>query len=156
MATSSRLARGAALALALSAVACRGPRPGDPAPEPVEPGPPGAVATGRASVSADDVRDARVARAEELLEGRFAGVQVLRLPGGGISVRIRGQTSVNAGSEPLYVVDGMPIDAEPGGALKWLDPHDIARIQVLKDPGETSFYGVRGANGVIVITTRVR
>jgi len=122
----------------------------------VEPGPNGAVATGSAVMSAEDVRDARVTRAEELLEGRFAGVQLLRLPNGGISVRIRGQTSVNAGGEPLFVLDGMPVEAEPGGALKWLDPHDIARIEVLKDPAQTSFYGVRGANGVILITTKSR
>jgi TonB-dependent SusC/RagA subfamily outer membrane receptor len=156
MAALPQAARAAAMALVLCAVACRGPRPGDPEPEPVEPGPPGAVATGSATISAEDVRDARVTRAEELLEGRFAGVQVLRMPNGGISVRIRGQTSVNASSEPLFVVDGMPVGAEPGGALKWLAPQDIARIEVLKDPGQTSFYGVRGANGVVLITTKSR
>ncbi|HSU17198.1 TonB-dependent receptor plug domain-containing protein [Longimicrobium sp.] len=154
MATPSRLVRGAAMALALWALACRGPRPGDPAPEPVEPYPPGPVATGHAQVDGDEARDARVVRAEELLRGRVAGVQVTVLPTGGISVRIRGRTSLSASEEPLYVVDGSTVHAEPGGALTWLDPHDIDRIEVLKDPGETAFYGVRGANGVILITTR--
>jgi TonB-dependent SusC/RagA subfamily outer membrane receptor len=61
---------------------------------------------------------------------------------------------VNLSTEPLYVVDGMPVAAEPGGALKWLAPSDIQRIEVLKDPASTAFYGSRGANGVIVVTTK--
>jgi TonB-dependent SusC/RagA subfamily outer membrane receptor len=52
------------------------------------------------------------------------------------------------------VIDGVPVHAEPGGALRWLDPHEIARIEVLKDPASLSFYGVRGANGVILITMK--
>jgi TonB-dependent SusC/RagA subfamily outer membrane receptor len=91
------------------------------------------------------------ARAEELFVGRFAGVRVVSAPGG-ISVRIRGQNSINGNSAPLYVVDGMPFDA-PNGLLS-VNPSDIAKIEVLKDIGSTAFYGVRGANGVVLITTK--
>ncbi|HEU0300511.1 MAG TPA: TonB-dependent receptor plug domain-containing protein [Longimicrobium sp.] len=96
----------------------------------------------------------RVARAEELLEGRFPGVQLIRLAGGGFSVRIRGVTSIHGSNEPLFVVDGMPVHGPPGGALLGINPHDIERIQVLKDIASTAAYGMRGANGVILITTR--
>jgi len=93
-------------------------------------------------------------RVEEMLRGRVAGVEVLDLPGGGISVRIRGVTSVGLSTEPLYVVDGMPVRAEAGGGLNWLNPRDVQRIEVLKDPGSTAFWGSRGANGVVLITTK--
>jgi TonB-dependent SusC/RagA subfamily outer membrane receptor len=94
-----------------------------------------------------------VGRAEELLAGRFPGVEVYRAPGG-IAVRIRGSTSVYGSNEPLYVVDGMPIDPGPGGALVGINPADIEKIEVLKDAGSTAQWGVRGANGVIVIKTK--
>lgn len=96
----------------------------------------------------------RVIHAEELLEGRFPGVQLIRLPNGGISVLVRGVTSIHGSTEPLFVVDGMALHAGPGGALFGVNPHDIERIQVLKDVASTAAYGMRGANGVIVITTR--
>jgi TonB-dependent SusC/RagA subfamily outer membrane receptor len=94
-----------------------------------------------------------VGRAEELLAGRFPGVDVYRAPGG-ISIRIRGASSVYGSSEPLYVVDGMPIEPGPGGALVGINPADIEKIEVLKDAGSTAQWGVRGANGVIVIKTK--
>jgi TonB-dependent starch-binding outer membrane protein SusC len=94
-----------------------------------------------------------VARAEELLAGRFPGVEVYRVQGG-IGVRIRGGTSVNGSNEPLYVVDGMTIEPGPGGALVGINPADIEKIEVLKDAGSTAQWGVRGANGVIVIKTK--
>ena len=106
------------------------------------------------TATAEDWQGTSAARAEELLVGRFAGVEVLPLPGGGVSVRIRGATSLTLSTEPLYVVDGMPINTEPGGALKWLPPQEIQKIEVLKDIGSTAFYGSRGANGVILITTK--
>ncbi len=93
---------------------------------------------------------------EQLLMDRFPGVTVSRTPDGGISVRIRGVTSLRGSNEPLYVIDGVPLEAVPGGALRGINPHDIASIQVLKDPAETAMYGVRGANGVIVIRTKRR
>jgi TonB-dependent SusC/RagA subfamily outer membrane receptor len=155
MPRSPHLAHAAALlALVLSAGACRSGR-GEPRPDPGPSMPPPAAAAGSRGVVTDaDVQDVRVVRAEELLRGRFPGVEVLPVPGGGISVRIRGATSVNLSTEPLYVVDGVPIQAEPGGALRWLSPQEIAKIEVLKDIGSTAFYGVRGANGVILITTK--
>lgn len=86
--------------------------------------------------------------------GRVPGVLVERAPGGGVAIRIRGAASFYASTQPLYVLDGAAIDPGPNGALTGLNPHDIATIQVLKDPADTAIYGVRGANGVIVITTK--
>ncbi|HEX6558745.1 MAG TPA: TonB-dependent receptor plug domain-containing protein [Longimicrobiales bacterium] len=105
------------------------------------------------SATADQWKSQAVGQPEELFIGRFPGVQVYRQDGG-LSVRIRGQTSVNSGNEPLYVIDGMIIDAGPGGALMGINPQDIQKIEVLKDIGSTAMYGSRGANGVILITTK--
>jgi TonB-dependent SusC/RagA subfamily outer membrane receptor len=91
---------------------------------------------------------------EELIEGKAAGVEVIHLSTGGISIRIRGPGSINGNTEPLYVVDGMSVNVVPGQGLDWLNPGDILRIEILKDASTTSMYGVRGANGVVVITTR--
>lgn len=91
---------------------------------------------------------------QSLLQGRAAGVLVDLNPDGSVSVRIRGAASFYAGTEPLYVVDGTPFTPGPGGTLRGINPHDIESIEVLKYPPETSLYGVRGANGVIVVTTR--
>jgi len=93
---------------------------------------------------------------EQLLMDRFPGVMVSRTSDGGVSIRIRGVSSFNSSNEPLYVIDDVPMQAAPGGALKGINPRDIASIQVLKDPAETAIYGVRGANGVIVIRTKRR
>jgi TonB-dependent starch-binding outer membrane protein SusC len=95
-----------------------------------------------------------VKRVKEMLAGRFAGVHVLPMRNGGFSVRIRGMSSFLANTEPLYVIDGMAVEVQPGEGLDWLDPADILEIDVLKDPVDTSIYGARGANGVIVIRTR--
>lgn len=93
-----------------------------------------------------------VSRVEELLEGR-PGVEVLRTADGGYSVRIRGVGSFMSSEEPLWVVDGVPVDLR-GRGLSWLNPADVARIEVLKNATDTAIYGVRGSNGVIVITTK--
>ena len=100
-----------------------------------------------------------------MLAGRIPGLQVVRSPNGDISLRIRGNTPVTdpltgqpyGETEPLLIIDGMPVRS--GGismALRALDPHDVANIQVLKDVSSTSGYGIRGANGVILITTKKR
>ena len=112
------------------------------------------TATAVSTVSAADVHGIPAAQVEELLEGRSAGVQVIRLPSGGISVQIRGRGSIHGDTEPLYVVDGMPVQVTTGHGLSWLNPGDVERIDILKDAGATAMYGVRGANGVVVITTR--
>ena len=91
---------------------------------------------------------------EQALMGRFPGVTVSRTPDGGVSVRIRGTTSIRGSSEPLYVIDGVEIQAGPGGSLTGINPHDIATIEVVKDPAGEAMYGVRGANGVIIIKTK--
>lgn len=90
---------------------------------------------------------------EAVLQGRFAGVEVTRTSQG-IAVRIRGAASVYAGTQPLYVLDGMPFQPGPNGTLTGINPYDIESIQVLKTPAETAIYGMRGANGVIVIKTK--
>ena len=101
--------------------------------------------------------DARVPRVEEMLRG-VPGLEVTRLPNGGYQLRIRGPRSIrgNPGDDnPLLVIDGIPIPNESiGSMLADLAPSDVARIEVLKDASATSMYGSRGANGVIVITTK--
>ncbi|UCG75573.1 MAG: TonB-dependent receptor plug domain-containing protein [Gemmatimonadota bacterium] len=104
-------------------------------------------------VTAEDIARQPGEPIERILEGRVAGVEV-RQTRNGITVRIRGQTSILGDSEPLYVIDGVPIEPGPGGALLGISPYDIESIRVLKDITDTSMYGVRGANGVIVITTK--
>ena len=111
----------------------------------------GRSASGTLTTASSDEWDGRVvARTEELFIGRFPGVQVLRTPQG-LSVRIRG-SAVGSG-EPLYVLDGTPLENVAGG-LVTLNPSDIAKIEVLKDIAATASYGVRAANGVILITTK--
>lgn len=106
------------------------------------------------SLGPEEIARLRVRRVEELLAGRVPGLRVLPTPNGGFTVRIRGITTLNGHAEPLYIIDGMAITLLPGEGLNWLDPADILQIDVLKDPAETSMYGVRGANGVIVIRTK--
>lgn len=93
----------------------------------------------------------RYVHLEEMLEGRVAGVDVVRTSAG-FRVRIRGVRTFSGSAEPLYVVDGVPL-AAVGGTFG-INPQHVARIDVLKDAGSTAIYGSRGANGVIVITTR--
>lgn len=134
------------------------PVPGEPAPaERVEVGygEQSKEHTGGAvqSATGDELSNVKVTRVEELLEGRFAGVHVIRTPGG-LSIRIRGVSTFLGDKGPLYVIDGMPVEVDARRGLDWLSPSEIERIDVLKDPTETTMYGVRGANGVILITTK--
>jgi TonB-linked SusC/RagA family outer membrane protein len=107
---------------------------------------------------------------DQLISGRSAGVQVTQAssePGGGVSIRIRGANSINANNEPLYVIDGLPInnasvvpsstvvnETAPRNPLNALNPNDIESVEILKDASATAIYGSRGANGVILITTK--
>jgi TonB-dependent SusC/RagA subfamily outer membrane receptor len=99
------------------------------------------------------VRNVEGRTLENLFAGRFPGVSVTRAGNGGLQLRIRGgSNSFLASEEPLYVVDGTPLPAGTGG-IGFLNPNDVARIEVLKNPADVAVYGVRGANGVIRITT---
>jgi TonB-dependent SusC/RagA subfamily outer membrane receptor len=94
------------------------------------------------------------ARIEEMLS-RVPGVQVLRLSNGLYTLRIRGPRSFKSDQEPLLVIDDMPVSyGALGSTLAGISPADVERIDVLKDAGSTGVFGIRGANGVIIITTR--
>ena len=93
-----------------------------------------------------------VTRVDDILQGRSAGVNVTSIsgaPGGATSIRIRGSNSITGSNEPLYVIDGFV-----GGDMSTLNPTDIESIQILKDASSTAIYGSRGANGVVLITTK--
>lgn len=108
------------------------------------------------TVSEEEIDRQRASRVEELLE-RIPGVQVRRTDTGSFSVRIRGSGPFRGDAEPLYVVDGLPLmDGGLASAIAGLAPQDIARIDVLKDAGAAAIYGSKGANGVVVITTKRR
>jgi TonB-dependent SusC/RagA subfamily outer membrane receptor len=107
-----------------------------------------------ASATASEFGKIRARQVEELMLGRFAGVQVLQTQSGGFTIRIRGVSTFVGNTEPLYVVDGVPVQVAPGRGIDWLNTGDIARIDVLKDAASTSAYGMRGANGVVLITTK--
>ena len=118
-------------------------------------------------IKTKDLEQVRTNTVEQLIQGQVAGVVVTNSgePGGGISISIRGTNSILGGTQPLYVVDGVPIDPISdaqgnGGAgqsqnsLSFMNPNDIDKIEVLKDAAATAVYGARGANGVILITTK--
>jgi len=103
------------------------------------------------TVTAAEIAETPVLRIEQALQGRTAGVQVTQnsgAPGSPLTVRIRGTGTIN-NSDPLYIVDGVPVDG-----LDFLNPNDIETINVLKDAASAAIYGSRGANGVVLITTR--
>jgi TonB-dependent starch-binding outer membrane protein SusC len=112
------------------------------------------TAAGSPVVTDEDIARQPGQPIEEVLMTRFPGVMVTRAADGGVSVRIRGTTSIRGSSEPLYVIDGVEIQPGPGGSLSGINPHDIATIEVVKDPAGEAMYGVRGANGVILIKTK--
>jgi len=103
----------------------------------------------------------RIMSPEQLIQAKVAGVQVVdnNEPGGGISMRIRGGSSITSSNEPLFVVDGVPLQVGGGvsagrNPLNFLNPRDIESISVLKDASATAIYGSRGSNGVVLITTK--
>ncbi len=121
------------------------------------------------SIKSEDLEATKVTTPDEFVQGRVSGLLLIQTsgqPGAATSVRIRGSSSINAGSEPLYVIDGFPVDSNSdnlGGsvaegpnlnALATISPSDIESIDVLKDASATAIYGSRGANGVIIITTK--
>lgn len=113
-----------------------------------------APATSPTSDDASKVIEKRPDEPLASLLSRAPGVLVTEFPDGSFSVRIRAASSFYASSDPLYVVDGSPVTTGPEGRLRGISPHDVQSIQVLRYPPETSLYGVRGANGVIVVKTK--
>jgi len=104
------------------------------------------------AISTREFAEQPISRVDQVLQGRAAGVQVTQAggaPGGDVRVRIRGANSVLGNNDPLYVVDGFV-----GADFNTVNPNDIESIQVLKDAASTSIYGSRGANGVVIITTK--
>jgi len=127
-----------------------------------------------ASVSGEQIRSSVTTNFDQALQGRVAGVQVTQnsgAPGAAASIRIRGSSSINLSSEPLYVIDGIPVQGDgygvagfdwSGGAngqnrvnpLSAINPADIVSIEVLKDASASAIYGARAANGVVLVTTK--
>lgn len=104
-------------------------------------------------VSSEDLEDRPVTRVDQTIQGKIAGVYVQETsgaPGKSLNVKVRGTGSINYGASPLYVVDGFPIS----GDLNSISPSDIESIEVLKDAASAAIYGSRGANGVVLITTK--
>lgn len=133
------------LGLCLALVSgCKSGQRTEPAPTP----PP------RADVTAEDIERSPGQSIEEILKDKVAGVTVTQTQGG-IAVRIRGVSSFYGNNDPLYVLDDVPITPGPGGVLNGIGPYDIESIRVLKDPADTALYGMRGANGVILIKTKL-
>ena len=106
-----------------------------------------------ASVSSEELNTKPVSNAFEALQGKAAGVDITssQRPGELGDIRIRGNRSLNASNSPLYVVDGVPLNS---GGIETINPRDIESIDILKDASSTAIYGSRGANGVILITTK--
>ena len=104
-------------------------------------------------VTAEDAERTNPRSLADLLIGRVAGIDVTQTRHG-IEVRIRGAVATHGNTGPLYVIDGIPIDPGPAGALAGVSPQDIESIEVLKDAIDTTMYGARGANGVVVIKTK--
>ena len=110
------------------------------------------VTTSIATVSTKDMETRPLVSAGQAIQGRAAGVSVIQpngAPGGEISIRVRGTTSFNGNNNPLYVVDGVPVDD-----INFLSPNDIDGMQILKDASSAAIYGSRAANGVVIITTK--
>ena len=131
----------------------------------------GDVTSSVTSINVDEADVGLVTSPTDFIEGRVAGVQLTPSggqPGAGVSIRIRGGTSITASNEPLYVIDGVPVDGRAvtpagsgqvsngpaGNPLSLINPNDIESISVLKDASATAIYGSRGANGVVLIQTR--
>ena len=130
-------------------------------------------ATGAVSaVNAEDFNSGIIASPEQLIQGKTAGVQITQAsgePGAGVNIRIRGANSIRSNNSPLFVVDGIPLSSEsttPGGGdvtggenasrnpLNFINPADIESMSILKDASATAIYGSRGANGVVIVTTK--
>lgn len=125
------------------------------------------------SIGANEIKNDVLPTITQAIQGKAGGVQVTQKsgsPGGGLNIRVRGTTSINASSDPLYVVDGIPVNSTTnftGGSdfnfgggtqginiLSSINPSDVQSVEVLKDAASSSIYGARAANGVVLITTK--
>ena len=111
------------------------------------------LTTSVASVSTKDINERPIISAASAIQGKAAGVTVMQPsgePGAGLVVRVRGNSSISASNDPLYVVDGVPMNE-----INFLSPNDIESIQILKDASSAAIYGSRASNGVVLITTKL-
>ncbi len=121
------------------------------------------------SISSEDIQSASISSIDQGLQGKASGVVITQTsgqPGSGSSIRIRGTSSINGNNEPLYVIDGIPVISDASqlssGATKGpsmnplasINPSDVESVEILKDASATAIYGARGANGVILVTTK--
>ncbi|MDJ1484407.1 TonB-dependent receptor [Cytophagaceae bacterium YF14B1] len=120
-----------------------------------------------ATITSDKFKDIPVMGMDQALQGQVAGVQVTQssgTPGGGISVRVRGSTSISASNRPLFIVDGIPVEdgalglrdfgGQNDNAFSTINTNDIESIEILKDASAKAIYGSRAANGVVLVTTK--
>jgi TonB-linked SusC/RagA family outer membrane protein len=125
------------------------------------------LTTSVSTIKAEDIENIPVSTPQSLIQGRAAGVQVIQnsgAPGGEATIRVRGTTSINAGNDPLYIVDGVPVESNSLSNLNQtgtlisplasINANDIESMEILKDAGALAVYGSRGANGVVLITTK--
>ena len=114
------------------------------------------LTTAVSTVSTEDMKLRPVTEASGFIQGKVAGVTVQQtsgLPGSGMTVRVRGASSIASSNDPLYVVDGVPVGTG-NYAIAYLSPQDIETMQILKDASSAAIYGSRAANGVVLITTK--
>lgn len=125
------------------------------------------VSSSVSNINVENLQAMPVKTIDGVLQGQAPGLQVNQnsgTPGGGMSVRVRGNSSINAGNQPLFVIDGIPVTTGNFGAVSMggqginalsdLNPNDIESVTILKDASATAIYGARGANGVVLITTK--
>jgi TonB-dependent SusC/RagA subfamily outer membrane receptor len=118
--------------------------------------PKGSTAPARdADVTAEDMRTSPERSIEQQLMAKVPGITVSRTSSGGLAIRIRGGSSLYGNNNPLYVIDGLAVEAGPDGEMPGINPYDIDSIKVLKDTEAMTMYGSRGANGVIIIKTKL-
>lgn len=110
-----------------------------------------------AQMEPENLTERPIQRVDQALVGQMAGVRVKQttgVPGRGFDIQIRGVGSITANSQPLYVIDGFPLEAAGGNPMDNISPNDIESIQVLKDAAAAAIYGSRAANGVVMINTK--
>jgi len=142
----ARVGRGCAIVLVVAAAGCSHPKSDGAAPTPSK---------AAAESNDKDITQSPNMPIEQYLASRSAGVELGHAADGSLTVRIRGGSSSTYGNNaPLYIVDGVPFTPSVDGGLSGLNPYDIASIKALKNAADISMYGVRGANGVIIIKTK--